>query len=390
MRRLTLTLVRGRSDICTFCAGLRNPWVLAGYGLWVTEPKAQKSLKVLDLFSGAGGLTAGFAVADSFRTVRAVEMDPQAAASYRATFGDVVDVMSVGDWLRESDVPEVDVVTGGPPCQGFSSLGKRSLEDVRNLLWRDYADAIVRSSPKYFVLENVTTFISSPQFTKFLNATRGNGRLRSYTFRAAVLNAADFGAPQARKRAIVIGWHRDLPDPGMPTPTHAGRHQTVGGALQGVPRSPVNVHLPRRFIELQGKRVPGAFSTEELHVGRTYEPQSLARIRCIPPGGNRFDLPKKLQSSCWQNHPSGSADVMGRLRHDRPSVTIRTEFFKPEKGRYLHPTEDRAITHLEAALLQGFPLTHRWVGSKVAIARQIGNAVPIPLGTAIAKHLAAQ
>lgn len=78
---------------------------------------------------------------------------------------------------------------------------------------------------------------------------------------------------------------------------------------------------------------------------------------------------------------------MGRLWTSRPSVTIRTEFFKPEKGRYLHPTENRAITHYEAALLQGFPRSHRFVGSRTAIARQIGNAVPIPLGRAIATQL---
>ena len=80
---------------------------------------------------------------------------------------------------------------------------------------------------------------------------------------------------------------------------------------------------------------------------------------------------------------------MGRLVWEKPSVTIRTEFFKPEKGRYLHPTENRAITHYEAAVLQGFPDTHRFVGSKTAIARQIGNAVPVPLSRAIASHLEA-
>ena len=80
---------------------------------------------------------------------------------------------------------------------------------------------------------------------------------------------------------------------------------------------------------------------------------------------------------------------MGRLYWDKPSVTVRTEFFKPEKGRYLHPIDNRAITHYEAAILQGFPDTHRFVGSKTAIARQIGNAVPVPLGKAIAAHLAA-
>jgi DNA (cytosine-5)-methyltransferase 1 len=81
---------------------------------------------------------------------------------------------------------------------------------------------------------------------------------------------------------------------------------------------------------------------------------------------------------------------MGRLHWDKPSVTIRTEFFKPEKGRYLHPEEDRALTHYEAALLQGFPSDYKWVGSKTAIARQIGNAVPIALGRAVARHLLEQ
>jgi DNA (cytosine-5)-methyltransferase 1 len=78
---------------------------------------------------------------------------------------------------------------------------------------------------------------------------------------------------------------------------------------------------------------------------------------------------------------------MGRLVHNKPSVTIRTEFHKPEKGRYIHPTENRALTHYEAALLQGFPPDHQWVGSKLSIARQIGNAVPVALGQAIARHL---
>jgi len=87
------------------------------------------------------------------------------------------------------------------------------------------------------------------------------------------------------------------------------------------------------------------------------------------------------------DHTSGSADVMGRLRWKDPAVTIRTEFFKPEKGRYLHPAADRAITHFEAAVLQGFPPEHKFVGSKTAIAKQIGNAVPIPLGEAIARKL---
>ena len=116
-------------------------------------------------------------------------------------------------------------------------------------------------------------------------------------------------------------------------------------------------------------------------------PHSLRRYKAIPEGGNRHSLPEELSTPNWINHQSGAGDVMGRLWSDRPSVTIRTEFYKPEKGRYLHPKADRPITHYEAALLQGFPPKYKWVGSKVQIARQIGNAVPVGLATAIAGEL---
>lgn len=128
----------------------------------------------------------------------------------------------------------------------------------------------------------------------------------------------------------------------------------------------------------------GPFYIRELHWSRKYSDKSLERFKTIPYGGNRFDIPENLLSPCWKKHKNGSADVIGRLVWEKPSVTIRTEFFKPEKGRYLHPSENRAITHYEAAILQGFPETHQFVGSKTEIAKQIGNAVPIQLGTAIA------
>ena len=103
-----------------------------------------------------------------------------------------------------------------------------------------------------------------------------------------------------------------------------------------------------------------------------------------------MDLPDELKAPCWVGHRSGSGDVMGRLNWDKPSVTIRTEFWKPEKGRYLHPAADRPITLMEGALLQGFPEDYLWCGSKTEIGRQIGNAVPIALSAAIGRHLRSQ
>jgi DNA (cytosine-5)-methyltransferase 1 len=355
----------------------------------VATGRATQTITVLDLFAGAGGLTAGFhAASDRYRVTRAVELDTAAAATFAATFGeDLVYRGGIEDWLRDEDVPKVDVIVGGPPCQGFSMLGKRNSEDQRNFLWQEYAATILRAQPKYFVVENVAAFAKSQQFEDFTLATQSDGVLRDYAFEWSILNAADYGAFQARKRAILIGRHRDLPPVGMPEPTHVGRHRTVLEAFRGIPPEVAQTRLDDRSQEFFGVELPGAFRPFELHVGRDYTEISMRRFRAIPPGGNRFDLPDDLLAPCWRGHKSGSGDVMGRLHWNKPAVTIRTEFFKPEKGRYLHPTEHRAITHYEAAVLQGFPDTHRFVGSKTEIARQIGNAVPIPLGRVIADHL---
>jgi DNA (cytosine-5)-methyltransferase 1 len=353
---------------------------------------------VIDLFAGAGGLTAGFhAASDRFKTVRAVEMDMAAAASYEATFDPerkgVVYAGSIQDWLAEGKVPQVDLIVGGPPCQGFSTLGKQDAEDDRNFLWRQYMATIVKARPKYFVVENVAAFQKSPQYNLFKAETEPGGVIENYDFQVRVLNAADYGAPQARKRAVIIGHLKSLPFPGFPEPTHVGKHQSVQEAFLGI-RPQVTAIEPASDVtyEFHGKTFAGPYSPIELHLTRSYTQLSLDRFAVIPKGGNRFSIAEKrpdLLPACWVKHTSGSGDVMGRLHEDKPAVTIRTEFFKPEKGRYLHPTQDRAITHYEAAVLQGFPESHKFVGSKVAIARQIGNAVPIKLGEAIARQLEA-
>jgi DNA (cytosine-5)-methyltransferase 1 len=354
---------------------------------------AKNKIKVLDLFAGAGGLTAGFHHAsERFQTVRAVEMDLEAAASFEATFGEGIMYNGrIEDWLRDESIPEgIDVVVGGPPCQGFSTLGKQDVEDERNSLWRQYAETIIRAKPKFFVVENVAAFGKSRQYRDFQDAVAPGGFLDEYDFDFRVLNSADFGAPQARKRAVLIGHHRDLPAPGFPIPSHLNRHVTVAEALAGVPEAPDSDSIFESKATIYGGRsLRGQFSPRDMHWTRSYTTKSLERFAHIPTGGNRFDLPDRLKPECWINHTTGSADVMGRLRWDRPSVTIRTEFFKPEKGRYLHPEADRAITHYEAALLQGFTGAHRFVGSRTSIARQIGNAVPLALGRAIATQLAA-
>ena len=366
---------------------------MAGYRPTMgTESRSSScaKIRVLDLFSGAGGLSQGLREASRrFTTVRAVENDAAAAASYAHNHGKAkVFAGKIEDWLTSEDVPSADIVIGGPPCQGFSALGKQDVLDERNHLWEYYAETIHRAQPKYFVLENVPAFLKSVQFERFEELCEPGGKLNDYSFRATVLNAADYGAAQLRKRVVLMGHSRDLQFPGFPDPSHGpDKWRKLKDVLGGLPESVRALDLPERWIEVGDMELPGPFETSELHLTRHYETKSLERFGHIPTGGNRFDIPDRLLSPCWKKHKSGSGDVMGRLVWDKPSVTIRTEFFKPEKGRYLHPTEHRALTHHEAARIQGFPDDYKWIGSKTSIARQIGNAVPIPLGTAIGAHL---
>ena len=155
--------------------------------------------------------------------------------------------------------------------------------------------------------------------------------------------------------------------------------ETVGRAIEDLP-APEGIDI----------RVGTVLPPLDLHFGRTPTPKSLARYRCVQEGGNRFDLQKKrpdLTPNCWIRKKSGGTDLFGRLWRDRPAFTIRTEFFKPEKGRYLHPTQHRPITHREAARLQSFPDNFIFQGTKIEIAKQIGNAVPPLLAQRIAEVL---
>jgi DNA (cytosine-5)-methyltransferase 1 len=345
----------------------------------------------VDLFAGAGGLSEGFRRAGGFVTVAGVEIEPTAAMTF-ALNHPAADTFTGGiaAWLSHGGVRNVDVVMGGPPCQGFSNLGRRQVRDPRNALWRRYVDALTLCHPQYFVLENVADFLRSGQFEGLRQATRPSGLLRDYRIESDVLNAAEFGVAQTRKRAIVLGSLRDLTAPGLPIGPLAGesdRWRTVRDTIGHLPVDVDRIDLPASRLLIAGRDRPGPFKTADLHLGRRPTELSLARYRAIPEGGNRRNLPNELRSPCWRNHDSGSADVMGRLRWDQPSVTIRTEFWKPEKGRYLHPFADRAITLLEGALLQGFPEDYIWCGSKADIGHQIGNAVPIELGRAIGRHI---
>lgn len=342
--------------------------------------------RIIDLFSGAGGMTLGFVddrFVGGFECVLAVDNDVAAMATHKEFFGGESVAGNIEEWLEKtSQIPKADIVIGGPPCQGFSLLNKNRDGDMRRALWEPYMDIVKASGAKIFVMENVKELLKSGEF----DAIRLRAKKLGFELAYEILNAADYGAPQNRKRAVIIGWNTkagvskpDFP----PKPTHANpankselpKWRTVKDAIGDLP-NPIGIEI---------RNCEGPLN---LHFGRTPTAKSLARYKAVPPGGNRFDLQAnapELTPNCWLNKPSGGTDLFGRLWWDRPSVTIRTEFFKPEKGRYLHPTKNRPITHREAARLMGFPDDFPFQGSKIEIARQIGNAVPPPLAAAIAR-----
>lgn len=346
-------------------------------------------------------MTRGFLDVPGFRLVGAVEFDFQAAATYAANFGEHLTFF--GDISDYTEVPAADVVIGGPPCQGFSNLGSRDPADPRNSLFREFVRVVVASGADVFVFENVNRFAASTEAELLERETEPGGLLADFELKMFKMNAADFGAPQKRVRVVIVGSRRGAIK--EPTPTHA-RVPASGGTMPwktvreafvgaGLELSPAKTELEDQSQVLFERKVSGAHKLRQLHVGRTYQDKSIERYRRIAPGRGRLDLPEELQYPCWRKlGDKGASDVLGRLVWDQPSVTIRTEFFKPEKGRYLHPEwsesghqENRALTHAEAAVLQGFDDRHVWCGSKVGIARQIGNAVPPPLAVAIARQV---
>ncbi len=318
----------------------------------------------IDLFSGAGGLAEGFRQG-GFRSVFAVEIDPAAAETYRLNFGHEV---FNGPIEQLQKVPVAgNVVIGGPPCQGFSPLGKMSPTERHpqmNQLWRHFMRVVRQVRPHAFVMENVPEILRSEEYPKIKRVAERLG----FSITAGVLNAAAFHVPQNRRRAFIVGVRRGYGVPLLPTPS--GKKVVVRDAIGDLPLKP---------------------SGDSWHIGRNPTKMSVLRYKCVPPGGNRFDLIRRrpdLAPRCWMKKRTGSTDVFGRLEWDKPALTIRTEFFKPEKGRYLHPEAHRPITHREAARLQTFPDSFRFSGSKIQVAKQIGNAVPPKLGQAVAEALA--
>lgn len=375
----------------------------------------------IDLFAGAGGLSLGFEQA-GYDVLAAIELDPIHAATHEFNFpygvtlcADVREVSGsdIRNWTPVGD-REVDVVVGGAPCQGFSLIGKRALDDPRNHLVREFARLVVELNPRHFVLENVAGLTQGKHrlfLAEVIRLFEAAGYQVEHDFR--VLQASEFGVPQSRQRLFLLGSRADVPLPRYPAPITVGRR--MNGAMR--PPLPLLADMPLGpSVRDAIGDLPNADDYDALlerdwarvRFGRPSAYASLLRGVAVDP--DDFSRPRSreealLTSSLRTVHTAKSVarfskTVPGqvepvsrflRLHPDGVSNTLRAgtasdrgAFTSP---RPIHPLHPRCITVREAARLHGYPDWFRFHVTKWHGFRQIGNSVPPPLARAVAREL---
>lgn len=344
----------------------------------------------VELFAGAGGLSIGLERA-GIHVVIANEIMPDFAATLAANHPDTnvinedIHKINFKEELKKLGLESVDVLSGGPPCQGFSTIGSKNRQDPRNSLFYEYLRAVAETNPKYTIFENVSGFKRMYDGFAYETLVKELGEL-GYETRSKILNAADYGAPQIRYRTVVLGWRRGLPSLDFPLPTNGeseGLHPylTLMEAISDLPaigagESASNYATPPQN-EYQ-RRMRGEQDVLLEHNAANYGEKMQEILRIIPEGGSISDLPMRLRPK------SAYCNTYARLLPNEPSPTITRNFGTPSSSRCVHPFQPRALSTREGARLQGFPDNYKFVGGKQSKNLQIGNAVPPILGEAIA------
>jgi len=335
-------------------------------------PKPLK-LTAIDLFSGCGGLSAGLKKA-RFRILGAIDNDPTSVATYKANHPEVhvwrrnITKLSAVRVRRELGLRpgQLDILAGCPPCQAFSALrtlngGLVVRHKDKDLLFQ-FLRFVKALKPKIIMVENVPGLAADKRILRLCAKLARLGYASEYR----VLDAARYGVPQRRHRMILVASRTN--------PIKFARRKrirlTVRDAIADLPEPGDSGDSIHDFPEKRSKRMQD-------------------RIRKTPhDGGSRSDLPKHLRLRC-HDKCNGFKDVYGRMAWDQVAPTITTGCFNPSKGRFLHPSRNRAITLREAALLQGFPKDYKFpeTAGKCAVAKMIGNALPPPFIAAHARSL---
>lgn len=349
-----------------------------------------KQFRVLDLFSGAGGFSCGLEMVNGFSTEVATDFDQQALNTFHHNFpnascvlGNICDSATKQQIITLALERRINMIVGGPPCQGFSLKGKKlGIEDPRNFLFLEYVDIVRAIRPKVFIIENVKNLITACHGF-FIQQIQERFEQLGYHISYGVLCAYDFGVPQMRERAIIIGSLNNLIT--LPTCGNIPRH-TVRQAISDLAYlesgEGENISEYRNAAESDLQHLLRNNSLQlHNHKATRHSAFALKKLRMIPPEGDKRSMPPTLYGK------QQFATTWARLVWDKPSPTIDTRFDTPSNGRNSHPCLNRAITPREAARLQSFPDSFIFYGNKCSICRQIGNAVPPLLAKAIGEHV---
>lgn len=341
-----------------------------------------KSASVVDLFCGAGGLSYGFHE-EGFPVVAGIDADETCRHAYEANIKAPFlrrDVSSLtGIDLRELFLDrDHNVLVGCAPCQPFSTYNQKN-DDPNWKLLQDFGRLIAESEPDVVSMENVPRLLSfrgGEVFRDFADTLRSAG----YHVAFDVLFGPDYGLAQTRSRLVLLASRYGPIN--MPSPTHQNEHRTV----------------EMEIGQLPALTAGSADQEDRLHRASRLSTINARRIRASKPGGTWRDWPKELVAQCHRAEAGrGYSSVYGRMWPDRPAPTITTQFYGFGNGRFGHPSQNRALSLREGAMLQGFPKDYEFVPdneeiSFKSVGRMIGNAVPVPLARAIARavrdHLA--
>jgi DNA (cytosine-5)-methyltransferase 1 len=368
-------------------------------------------MKAIDLFAGAGGLSLA-AYQCGIDIVAAIELDTSATATYKHN---LVSRLNSGTKLINDDINsvdivklmndvgikkgEIDLILGGPPCQGFSThrINNSGVDDPRNQLLLRYFDFIHEFRPKAFLVENVTGLLWK-RHANYLNQFLMHAKNEGYNIQfCGSINAKEYGVPQNRKRVFILGTRNDLIDLKInfpPAPTHfaPNKGMPVWKSASSVFEMPPQEVLDE-YIKIYQQHMPfeeakklvmnlefgtklSSNDTCNVHMRHTHDVAQ--RFNETPLNGSRNDIQFRLK--CHDNNYEGHRDVYGRIIIDKPSNTITTGCNNPSKGRFVHPWLGHGITLRHAARLQTFPDDFEFLGNTSEQAKQIGNAVPVKLG----------
>lgn len=359
----------------------------------------KNKFKIIDLFAGVGGISTGFKKA-GFDVVAANEYKKDIAETYiknhpgtKMIVEDILKLKST-DLVKRGE--EIDVIVGGPPCQGFSMAGRRIrndgvfLNDPRNELFKEFYRIVKEIKPKVFVMENVAAMLNINDGAvrdEIIKLFKGIG----YDTDVKVLLAADYGVPQLRKRAVFIGNRIGInPNDLFPKKTHGPEsvkgYVTIEEAILDLPKitagsgtfeSSYSTDPISDYQKDRRKKTKKLYN----HIATKHDQRIIELLKTIKPGEGRNNIPKEFQTK------SVHSGAFGRLEKGKPAYTITTRFDTPSVGRVTHPVSNRALTPREAARIQSFDDDFVFYGNKSSVGIQIGNAVPPLLAYAIAKKI---